>query len=331
VDIQNFIWEQYGLLVDSVIEHRRPHATNRNVFELLTQNGSYALKEYTWTLTLPFQTSLLSHLEKKGFLQKYKLILTRWQTPLAKMSEKSYMVTEWIAGRKPHFSNIQELIYAAKLLASFHNHAIHLDLDEEILRYAPIEFTTSTFSEIKIGQYINANILKKLTRWVNDFGTDTFRLALERMQYAEYKFPSGEYEQLVEEEKKNKTFVHGDYTSSNLIYTPSGDMMMIDFDDCSYNVRINDLIFLCQLHMGQEIERVLQILQAYHEVRPLSLTEFQVVKSQLLVPARVYWEVHLQCVAGKEISRDWLKRNVDPFLSNKLWKGIKMLSYSDLG
>lgn len=173
-------------------------------------------------------------------------------------------------------------------------------------------------------------VKNRLKEWGQQFGTDPLKIALERMEYAERLFPIDSYKELVKTERKENTFIHGDYNYSNLVFSPEGKVYLLDFDGSHYCVRIIDLLFLCHLHMGKNAEMLLEILKSYHQVRPLSLIEFEVVKSLLFVPGKIYRDINIRTHLNIPIHRDWLIRNLTGYSSTESFDTIKRLSYSDL-
>lgn len=302
---------------------------HRNVYKVQTVEKTYSLKVYDWPVHHNFHYELHRQLKNNGFNYFPQVIPTLDGSNSAIDSNLIYILSEWIEGVKPSFSNKDHLKNASAFLGSFHLAA--LISDQGILSKGPNDFLLPySFFDVRVGQYRNGVIYEKLIEWVQQFGTDPLRIAQERMEYAAYIFPLDIYKELVETEEEKNTFIHGDYNNSNVILSTKGQMYVIDFDDSSSYLRVSDLIFLCHLYMGKEGEWLLDILKSYHRVRPLSELEFEFIKSQLFVPGKIYWEMHTKSFLDQQVSKEWIYQNLSMYCVNTVYQKIKMLSYSDL-
>lgn len=324
MDISKLLIKKYGLRPLLITKIR-----NRNVYKVHTTDKIYAFKVYDWPAAINFHITLLHQLDKNGFRQFPKVITTLDGSGSVEMGDMSYVLSEWIEGVQPSFSNIEHLKIASAFLALFHRAA--KAPEQEVMKNVPNAFLyPTTFHDMQVGPYRIGVVKNRLNEWVKQFGTDPLRIALERMEYAEYFFPIDSYKELVTSERKENTFIHGDYNYSNLIFSPEGKVYLIDFDGSHYCVRISDLLSLCHLHMGENAEMLLDILKSYHRVRPLTLTEFEIVKNQLFVPGKIYWKMHLNSFYNNPIDKDWIIQNLARFSSKESFDTIKRLSYSDL-
>ncbi|WP_075620411.1 phosphotransferase [Paenisporosarcina indica] len=300
-----------------------------NIYKIQTTEKTYALKVYDWAVNHNFLYTLHQQLKNNDFNYFHQIIPTLDRLNSVTEGKLIYTLSEWIEGVKPSFSNKDHLINASAFLATFHQAA--LASDYSIKAKGPNDFLLPiSFYDVRVGQYYNHIIYEKLKAWVQQFGTDTLRIALERMEYAEYIFPLNSYKELVVKEEEKNTFVHGDYNSSNLILSSKGQMYVLDFDDSSSYLRVSDLVFLCHLYMGKEGERLLDILKSYHRVRPLSEIEFEFLKSQLFVPGKIYWEMYCKLLLDQQVSKEWINQNLSMYTVNTVYNKIKILSYSDL-
>lgn len=302
---------------------------NRRLYKIQTTDKIYALKVYERPVAINYQIACLHQLKKNGFHQVPHVISTVDGAGSVKKADTTYVLSEWIEGVEPSFANVKHLKKASALLASFHRAA--KTPDEAVIKSTRNLFEKcTTFHEIKVGQNKMGVISNKLNDWVQQFGTDPLKIALERMRYVERYFPNDSYLELLTSERKENTFIHGDFNPCNLILKPKGKMYLIDFDGSSYYVRISDLLFLCHRHMGNNAEMLIDILKSYHQVRPLSLTEFEIVKSLLFVPGNIYWDMRMRTYYNNPIDKDWIIQNLTCYSSKESFDTIKQLSYSDL-
>ena len=328
MNIRRILKNKYGLrtnLNPLVVAKRR----NRCLYKVQTTDKSYALKIYERPVAIDYQLACFDQLEKNGFHQVPQVISTVDGEGSVEKGDTTFVLSEWIEGAQPSFSNVKTLKKVSAFLASFHQAA--KTPEQAVIQNTRNLFTKcTTFHDIKVGQNKMGAISSKLDEWVQQFGTDPLKIARERMEYVEHNFPNDSYMELLESERKENTFIHGDFNPANLILSPNGKMYLIDFDGSSYYVRISDLLFLCHLHMGNKAESLSNILQSYHQVRPLSLTEFEIVKSLLLVPGNLYWDMHMKTYSNKPIDKDWIIQSLTRYSNEEKFYTIKKLSYFDL-
>ena len=327
IEIDDILVKIYGLHPISIIKHSHKKG---NIFIVTTDNKTYILKVYSRPVNHDFQIAILNQLTKNGFTQFPRVIFTKNGQSSVEMGSLRYVLYEWIDGTIPSFHRIRQLKMAASFLASFH--AVAEGLDEDVINKSTRNdfLYPATFGEVRVGPFRNKVILNRLNEWVNHFGTDPLRIALERMEYAENMFSTDNYKELLQTEKEKNTFIHGDYNYSNLIYSPKGKVYLIDFDASSVYMRICDLLFLCHLHMGKEAEYLIDILKSYHQIRPLSRLEFEIIKAELFVPGKIYWEMHINTHSNHPINEEWINNRLAIYALKERFDKIRTLSFKDI-
>jgi len=307
MDLKRLLKDEYGLVPQSISQYK-------TTLRVTTSQGDFAVKSYSWKDKVPFITSMLSHLRNKGFLHLLQIVPSAEGKLYTEIDDKRIIVTRWVQGNTPNWSNLNSLKQAAELLAQFHHHAVGL--------ITPPRGTKGTVDELiyppswvfmSVGQYRNGHILCRLLEWERQHGFDWLKQAVDITEQALRTFPADDYAQLIEEERRNYAFVHGDYNYSNVVCTDNQRLTMIDFDGCSLNARITDLAFLIQLH-GCEPNRARMILNSYTSIRPLSLIESRVLYSLLQIPALAFRKLHGYVFAGNEISYTWGIERIVPLL-----------------
>lgn len=330
MDISRLLKQHWNLNVELVTRHRNGYC---NVYRVTSREGEYALKKYGWATNLPLQTTLMLHLQDRGFLNVPFLIKDRENNPIVHQGNEAFVLTKWVRGHNADFCNVSTLRQLARLLAHFHNHSCNIDIDEkhiQHLQYGALEEGPSKLVDITIGQYDTRTMSKRLRQWANSYPCPALQRTLFFMNLARAQLPVEVYKNLLHQELADRCAVHRDFNTSNILQTSDGQLYLIDFDDCSLNIRVGDLAFFCHLHMGSKAQHLLDILRSYHKIRPLSTAEFMVLKSLLLIPGQVYWMLHLRGASNQKITPAWIKKTIEPWLSNHLLICISKFSLKDL-
>ncbi|OZM56968.1 hypothetical protein CIB95_09360 [Lottiidibacillus patelloidae] len=300
----------------------------RKVYKISSSEGDYCLKEYKNKEheSLHFQMEVLHHLQGNNFQSTYTIIPTIEKKLLISHNNHTYFLADWINGEAFNFSNLNQLKKAAQALANLHNYSLKLNVNKEV-RVRSSFHKPPQFLHVKIGPYYNSMILERLLYLQRKYSYHELLTAIQLFEEAISFFPYQKYKKLWNSEQKEQAFVHGDYNYSNIILSPNNNAFLIDFDNVNFNIRITDLIFLIQLHMGTDGRYISDILRSYHQIRPLSQLEFDIIKSQLLVPAKAYWKMNIQEKVQQELTPSFIKSYISPFLKRDLFAKVKNLSF----
>jgi spore coat protein I len=114
------------------------------------------------------------------------------------------------------------------------------------------------------------------------------------------------YDKLVNETKNCKSICHNDLTHNNIIFNDSGEFL-INFDFCSYDLKVYDLANFIRRRMRKcnwDICEAKIITDEYRRVNELTAEDFYVMKIMLQFPQK-FWRV-----ANKyyNSSRSWAQR-----------------------
>lgn len=310
------ILANYGIKATSI--QKQGH---RFLYKITAGSQQFALKRFDDWDTLSRQMLALQQLNKNGFKNMPSVILTLERHPTVCHEGKGYVLTEWVQGTKPQLGKLGELCRASTLLAKFHIHAHSLSVSPD--------HGYLSFAGVKTGKYSNGTILARIKRWAEAYKHPVLKEALKQATVAYEVFPHKLLCQLWQKELQHGAFVHGDFCRSNILRQVDGNMVMIDFDHCSTNIRIFDLAFFCH-HAEPTAHSLLNALKAYHAVRPLTQKEFLLLKAQLMVPERIYWEIHVRLFLKEPLDEDWLSRNIEPLIEGEFINTVRTLQYGDL-
>jgi CotS family spore coat protein len=252
----------------------------RDVYQLITQNhGILCLKSYNIPeQEIRFIAQVFTHLAESDFRRSPKILLTHSQFPWITRNEVHYMLTNWVAGHNPDFNNRTHFKKALRILAKFHSVSkglTALDVPETRIRYSRLGERITSYRNI-LGEYPKTG---RLISICNE--------ALEHLSRPTVV-------KAIEQEKAAFAFVHGDFNYPNLILDRSRSIHMIDFENASMNVRMQDFSHILHRKFPWKGKETLRWIEYYNQKRLLSVEELHLLHTLLLVPYPVIRALKLQ-------------------------------------
>jgi CotS family spore coat protein len=302
----------------------------RAVWKLTTDQGVYALKKVVHPEEkLLFIYQATEHLWKNGFTALSRFVPTKEGQPFIKKEDGLYFLSEWIAGHESDLNDPDELKQAVELMARLH--------------FASRGFVPT----------IDAMTKTRWAGWVERFESELHDLVTQKLRISEtpasqwneleYVFmqtiepmmemaetgvqilrESG-YPRVLGEARKQRGFVHGDFTYHNFIRMTDGNMSVIDFDYCAFELRVHDLArfmrkMLRRSHWDPELGHT--ILSQYHAVNPLSQDELEVLRAVLYFPQRYWRAVERGFVSGRYTPENAMKKMKQEVADVEAWKSF---------
>ena len=286
---ENLILEQYPFEVKQT-------AKGRGALICDTDKGLKILKEYKGSEgRADFLFGLLQFLKKHGQERVDCIVKTKEDKTIAKDVDGAiYMVRDWYDGRECDTKNRDDILKAIRQLADIHN----------ILREIPLEIP----DYLQVGDHTlleenqrHTRELKKVRNFIfsrkkkSDFemgflkSFDMFygeALAVVELQKKELEEASGR-------NAKDSIYgiCHGDYNQHNVLFSRQG-IAVLNFEKASYDIQVSDL--------GNFMRKILEkhnwnmglgmdMLNAYHTVRPLSGQEMRQLYIRLAYPEK-FWK-----------------------------------------
>jgi CotS family spore coat protein len=256
------IEQEYGIKITE-------WAKIRDVYRIVTKDhGILCLKSYeTPESEICFITHVIHHLRENGFAYAPKMMLTLDGSPWFTCNETHYVLSNWVLGQHPNFDNKHHYKKALRLLAKFHSAAqgfSYLDAPDRRLKYNNMQDKVKRYRDI-LSAYPKTEHLISSCDEAIDHLNDT------------------EVIQAIEQEQAAAAFVHGDYNYPNLVKA-SRDIHMIDFDNTSLNVRMQDFAHILHRNLAWQGQETLRWIEYYDRKRPLSREDLLLLLSLLLVP-----------------------------------------------
>jgi Ser/Thr protein kinase RdoA (MazF antagonist) len=262
-----FIWSdierEYGIKILKQVKIR-------DVYKLITKNhGILCLKSYDIPESeIRFIAQVFTHLAGSGVQYCRNTLLTRSQDSWITRDEVHYMLTNWVAGENPDFNKSELFKKALRILAKFHSVAQGLSaqhVPDARIRYNGLGKRISSYRNI-LRVYPQMEHLMSICN-----------IALEHLSRPTVV-------KAIEQEQNARAFVHGDFNYPNLIIDKSHSIHMIDFENTSLNVRMQDFSHILHRNFPWQGNETLHWIEYYNRKRPLSRGDLHLLHTLLLVP-----------------------------------------------
>lgn len=255
--------QQYGI-------HILKKVRVRDVFKIYTRShGVLCLKSYDITeAEMRFITQVFTHLLQKDFGYGPKVLLTVNHSYWVRRDGVYYMLTNWVIGEQPQFKRKEHLQKGIRLLTKFHSISDGFNapfIPEERIRYNTLKDRTTS----------DCNLLEKYPKMKHAWMMCHEALA---------ELDNTMVVNAIEQEHSAMAFVHGDYNYPNLVLDSTRTMHMIDFDNTSLYVRMEDFAHILHRNGSWQGKRMLRWIEYYDKYRPLSKEDMNLLHTLLLVP-----------------------------------------------
>ncbi|SEC27933.1 Ser/Thr protein kinase RdoA involved in Cpx stress response, MazF antagonist [Paenibacillus sp. GP183] len=242
----------------------------RDVFQIHTlEHGVLCLKSYAISEPeIDMIVQVMLHLAENGFLQGPRIHFTLSGCPWITRDEVHYMLTNWVIGENPDFGERKLFKKAIRLLARFHS----------IAQSFPAEHTAE--ERIKFHK-LQKRITASRDMLAEQQGMERFvSLCNKAMKHLDNPIMV----KALTKEQDDRAFVHGDYNYPNLVLDTSGTLHMIDFENTSLHVRMEDFSHMLHRNYPWQGKEICHWIEYYDRKRPLSNEDLHILYTLLLVP-----------------------------------------------
>lgn len=262
----------------------------KGVWWIQTDEGMRILKKISNSEeTLRYILDAVRHLNKNG-VRLPRVYSTTDGREYAVTGNSCYVMTQAIEGRNPSYYVKDELALIVKELAKFH---------QASKGFQPLAGTKpknhlGLWVEDYQGQlediysFYNKDLEKTDRAEINDTIVREFPYFKKRAQEAIDGLKGDGFSSWVAECQKAGCLCHQDFAAGNLIITPSGALYVLDTDSLTLDIPARDIRKLLNKIMrkaGQwDIELTKQILRYYQDINPLTPSQWEVVKLDLMYP-----------------------------------------------
>lgn len=268
----------------------------RDVARVVTDQGTKCLKGVTYDPTkLIFILSAMDHLYQNGFTRLPRVHRTNGGRPYILGKKKCYFVTDWINGRECNFREPDDLALASTSLAELHLASKGFvappgaRVKPKWGRW-PRKIRSSAMDLLRYKQLARAKPAK--SEFDNYFLTYVDYFYGQALKAIDIVGRS-KYLQLVEDARRDRTLCHHDYTYHNIMVDDAGRANVIDFDYCTYDVRIQDvgiLVTRSGRRNDWDFGLAESTIENYNRVSKLHPEEIKVLHATCQFPKK-FWRV----------------------------------------
>lgn len=265
----------------------------RNGYLLTTSKEKFLLRETVGNVNrIWFVHNVKNYLTNNGFYNHDYYLCTDSGEPYINIDGKYYIVARYIEGRKCDFESADDVRRASNLLARMHLASVgytqkDTGCESDELGKLPFIFN-KRLRELKRMEKIASRRKGDFDYLFLEYCNYFYEIGKEALEYVS----SPIYDKLVEETRRLGSICHNDLTNNNIIMTDKEEFL-INFDYCSYDLKVYDLANLIRRRMRKcnwDVHEAKIITDEYRRVNKLTVEDFYVMKIILQFPQK-FWRV----------------------------------------
>lgn len=283
----NEVLENYNIKVLSI--KNESYKDKKGVWWIQTPEGYKILKKISNSEdTLKFTISAVKHLIQNG-IKIPRINNTKSGNDYVNIGGTCYVLSDAISGKTPSYGSSKELMLIIRELAKFHRAS---------LGFHPLENTKpknhlGIWIESYTAQIEDMNRFYKDEAAVNGkdqigkFILNEFPYFYERAYKAINALKGNEYRDWVSKAEKTGCLCHQDFAAGNLIMSSEG-IYVLDTDSITIDIPARDIRKILHKIMKKsgkwDFELTKSIIGYYQSENPLTKSEWEVVKMDILFP-----------------------------------------------
>ena len=280
---------QFDIVVDKT-------ARGRGSYLVWSDKGLFQLFEYCGTeARLEFESRLLMYIGKAGFENVDTIYKTKEDMLFCKdYAGVKYILKRCFSGKECDIKKHSDIIKAVETLARLHLLLDNID-DEELREY---ECNSVSLME----QYKKHNReMQRVRTYIRNKNRRTkfeYNILTGFEEYYSYAVDAysaledSDYDVLREQAIKDFHICHGSYNYHNVLLVDNG-VAVVNFNHANVNLQLEDLYFFVRKVMEKhdwDVRLGSQIIDKYSSIKPISESEWQVLKIFLMYPEK-YWKI----------------------------------------
>lgn len=282
------VLEEYPIKVLSI--KNESYKEKKGVWWVQTPSGKKILKKISNSEdTFKHILHCVEHLSTNG-VRIPQANKTRDGKDYVNINGTCYVLLDAIEGRNPSYSSPQELAMLVKELARFHKASKGFspapDTKPKYHLGTWIEDYEQQIEDMK--RFYEEELAKKDPGIIGQTIIKEFPAFYERARKAIEGLRGKEYTDWVSKASTEGYLCHQDFAAGNLLLQSTGDMYILDTDSITVDIAARDIRKLLNKIMKKsgkwDIELVKKIFGYYQTENPLSASEWQVVKLDLMFP-----------------------------------------------
>lgn len=262
----------------------------KGVWWIQTPSGYKILKKVSYSeATLWYILEAVNHLTKNGICIP-EIVKARDGREYTALEGSCYVISEAIEGKNPSYSSSSELSKIVAELAKFHKASAGFFPNSDLKSKRHLGIWIEDYNQQiddMYSFYTNESFLKE-NESIGNLIKKEFPTFYERAKRAIEGLSGKEYKEWVESAGKTGCLCHQDFAAGNLILTPSGKLFVLDTDSLTIDIPARDIRKLLNKIMKKagkwDLELTKRIINYYNAENPLTQSQWQVVKMDLLFP-----------------------------------------------
>lgn len=285
-------WRKFwGIIPLAVLDIRNEsYKEKKGVWWVRTESGMKILKKVSNSeQTLRFTLDAVRHLRKNGVLLP-EVNRTSDGNEYVNIEGTCFVLTDAVEGRNPSYSVPEEMALLASGLAAFHRASVGFKPSEGTKPKYHIGTWPETYSERleDIRAYYGSLLAKSSHDAIESVILKEFPYFYERGRKAIDGLKGNEYEDWSREAENRGSLCHQDFAAGNLLLTSRRELYVIDTDSVTMDIAARDIRKLLNKVMKKsgrwDAGRAAGILRHYQAVNPLTPSQWEVVRLDLLFP-----------------------------------------------
>lgn len=283
----NEVLSNYDIKVSEI--KNESYKDKKGVWWVYTQKDNKILKKISNSEdTLKYIVSAVRHLSQNGILIP-KMNKTKSGDDYVTVNETCFILIDAVQGKNPSYSSPNELKEIVMGLAKFHKASEGFfpltESKPKIHLGTWIEDYTEQIEDMS--KFYNIELLNKEKSSIGKTIIDDFPSYYKMAQESIEGLKGTEYVKWVEKAIKKGCLCHQDFAAGNLFLKES-DLFIIDTDSITIDIPARDIRKLVNKIMKKngkwDAELVKKIFNHYQQENPLSPSEWEVVRLDLLFP-----------------------------------------------
>lgn len=262
----------------------------KGVWWIKTPDGMKILKKVSNSEeTLNFILDAVRHLMKNG-VNLPGIFKTTDGSDYVRIDGACYVMTEAIEGRNPSYTSPRELQGISAGLARFHKASEGFTPSPATKPKYHLGLWIDDYTEQleDINEFYKKELMLKKNEPISNMIISEFPYFYERAVNAIAGLRGKEYGEWVKKAREKGCLCHQDFAAGNLILTPSDQIYVLDTDSITIDIPARDIRKLLNKVMKKtgrwEIDPVKSILHSYQSENPLTASEWEVVRLDLMFP-----------------------------------------------
>ncbi len=284
----NEVLKQYPLTVLDI--RNESYKEKKGVWWIKTTKGMKILKKVSNSeQTLRFTLDAVRHLANNGVLLP-EVNKTLAGCEYVSLEGACYVITDAVEGRNPSYSRTEEMSLVACSLASFHRASVGFHPKEGTKPKYHLGLWPESYSERleDIRSYYENECSKVSHDAIGRIIIREFPGFYERGRRAVEGLKGNDYMDWSRNAETKGSLCHQDFAAGNLLVTPQGRLYVLDTDSITIDIAARDIRKLLNKVMKKtgrwNADLAAGILRNYQKINPLSPSQWEVVKLDLMYP-----------------------------------------------